>query len=270
MLKTLKFNYRRYILKKGIKLFAIFILIFTLVYIFYNKNTFFEVNNNLLKEQIKTQRFIFYSKDEDMICVEELSKELEKSYETITNNLGVDINESIDVRIYPDIKSLHEAMGLTDANDSVVGSGWGKEIKVVSPLNPGTVHNYNSVKQVLIHEFVHIVISNINNNIDEIPLWLNEGIATYEAKQMNDNTRNFIKQRISENKIPNLNELDKGLSMSDGSHIFSYTIVEFLVNKYDYDKLIEILKEPQEIDKIIGISKSELEKEWISFLKDNY
>lgn len=40
-------------------------------------------------------------------------------------------------------------MGLTDANDSVVGSGWGKEIKIVSLLNPGTVHNYNSVKQVL-------------------------------------------------------------------------------------------------------------------------
>ncbi|MEW9079609.1 peptidase MA family metallohydrolase [Terrisporobacter glycolicus] len=258
-------------MKKAISLFIIFISLSTLFYIFYNRSNFFsETNKDLLKEQIKTQRFIFYSKDKDKVCIEDLSKELEKSYETITNNLGVNIDGRIDVRISPDIKSLHEAMGLTNADDSVVGSGWGKEIKIVSPLNPGTVHNYNSVKQVLIHEFVHIVISNINSDIDEIPSWINEGIATYEAKQMNDNTRNFIKQRISENKIPNLNELDKGFSTPDGSHIFSYTIVEFLVSKYGYDKLIHILKSPKEIDKILGISKSEFEREWISFLKDNY
>jgi hypothetical protein len=256
--------------KKWVKLFVSIIGISIILCGCDKKNNSIEVNETSLVRQVKTQNFIFYSVDKDKKCIDDLSKELEDNQKVITNKLKVKIDDKIKVQIYPDIKSLHVAMNIADANDSIVGTGWGNELKIVSPLNPGTIHNYDSVKKALVHEFTHVVISKINNNINEIPAWLNEGIATYEAKQMNEKAREFIKQRVSENKIPSFENITKGFNTPDGSHIFSYTIAEFLVNNYGYDRMIDILKTPKDLEKILGVSIYEFEKQWFSYLKENY
>lgn len=36
--------------------------------------------------------------------------------------------------------------------------------------------------KVAIHEFTHVVISHVNSNISEIPIWMNEGVADLEGK----------------------------------------------------------------------------------------
>jgi hypothetical protein len=258
----------RVLVKKYIKLIISSILV--CVGLSGCSNKVIEANGVTLEKQKKTQHFIFYSNDKDAECLEDLSKELESNFKVITSKLKVNIKDDINVLVYPDIESFHIAMNDANASDSVVGTGWGREIKIVSPLNPGTVHKYDSVKKILVHEFNHVVISNINSNLNEIPAWLNEGIATYEAKQMSDKIKAFIKQKVSENKIPTFVELTKGLSNPDGSHIFSYTIVEFLVYNFGYDKIIDILKSPENIEKVLRISIFEFEKQWITYMKENY
>ena len=257
-------------MRKWVTLLISIIGISVILYGCDSKDNSIEVNGITLEKQVKTQNFIFYSKDEDKKCIDDLSRELDDNQKFITNKLKVKIDSKIKVQIYPDIKSLHVAMDMVNANDSIVGTGWGDELKIVSPLNPGTIHNYDTVKKVLTHEFTHVVISKINNNINAIPAWLNEGIATYEVKQLNEKAREFIKQRVSENKIPSFESLTKGFNTPDGSHIFSYTIAEFLVNKYGYDKIIDILKTPEGLEKVLETSISDFEKQWICYLKENY
>jgi hypothetical protein len=47
----------------------------------------------------------------------------------------------------------------------------------------------------------------------------------------------------------------------------SVTIVEFLVVTYGIDKLVLLIKEPENSEIIYGLSKYTLEKQWIQYLK---
>lgn len=60
----------------------------------------------------------------------------------------------------------------------VIGLGIGNEIII---LNPEKWNNNISLEQLILHESVHIILSEYCNF--SIPVWLNEGLATYYANQ---------------------------------------------------------------------------------------
>jgi hypothetical protein len=47
----------------------------------------------------------------------------------------------------------------------------------------------------------------------------------------------------------------------------SVTIVEFLVVTYGIEKLVLLIKEPENFENIYGLSENTLEKQWIQYLK---
>ena len=47
----------------------------------------------------------------------------------------------------------------------------------------------------------------------------------------------------------------------------SVTIVEFLVDTYGIDKLVLLIKEPQNMETIYGLSESTLERQWLQYIK---
>jgi hypothetical protein len=69
-------------------------------------------------------------------------KELFKSFES-----------KIDVFICPNIKSFHTAINVPDAPDWVVAPAKKNELIMVSPLNQGSVHTYESLMKAIVHEF---------------------------------------------------------------------------------------------------------------------
>lgn len=257
-------------MKKWTTLFIYIIMTFFILSSCNYKSNSIQTSVSSLKKQMKIDKFVFYSEDKDKECIEDLAKSLENNYKVITDNLEVNMEGKINIYIYPDIKSLHVAMNNINANDGLVGTDWGDNIKIVSPLNPGSMHNYDSVKKVLIHEFTHVIESKINSNINTIPTWINEGIATYEAKQTNDKTIEFVKLSVRENKIPTIESMSKEFDGQGGDYIFSFTLVEFLINNFGYEKLVDIIKTPDELEKILGMSTKELEEQWVSYLKSNY
>lgn len=101
----------------------------------------------------------------------------------ITNDLKSYPKEKTEVYIYPSIENYHNEMGRPNAPQWQIGSEICNKIFIVSPKNPGNVHTYDSILQATVHEFTHAVVENIAPNIFSVPLWLNEGIAVYEADQ---------------------------------------------------------------------------------------
>lgn len=224
---------------------------------------------NLSKE---TKQFIIYYAETDKSCIEKVSYMLEDSYDRITNRFNQKLKEKLVVEIYSEHSELLNALGFPNAPKWVRGGiGVGK-ILIASPLNPPYGTDFDGVVNTAVHEFVHIIVNKINNNI---PRWLNEGIASYEAKDNNPEwIIKTIKNGLENNNIPRFKDLDTGDDFEtffnrDG-YQYSYTIVEFIVTEFGYDKLKEFIQSPTMYLEVFGLTKNQLQEKWITYIGEKY
>jgi len=230
-------------------------------------------SNDSLMLAKETEHFAFYSTNGDNKVLDSLAITLEKNYSRITNHLGVQIAKKIKVKVFPDIQAFHAAINLPDAPDWFVGGTMStEEIVMVSPLHPGSVHTYESIMQVIVHEFTHIAIyyARGNKSVTGLPRWLSEGLAQYEAGQVNARIRKNVELSVTAATPPTWIQLDTVSDMEFGNmngYGLSVTIVEFLIDTYGIDKLVLLIKEPENFETIYGLSESTLEKHWIQYLK---
>lgn len=220
----------------------------------------------------ETRHFIIHYGETENTCIDKVSEVLEDNYERVTNNLNQRLQEKLNIEIYFNLKELHTALGFPDAPDWVRG-GLGKNgIVIASPLNPPTGSCFDNVLNTAVHEFVHIVINKINDNT---PRWLNEGIASYEAK---DNSKNWIrstvKKGIWDKNLPSFNDLDTGEDFETffkrNGYQFSYTIAEAIIKIFGYIKLRKLIESPGKFEKIFGLTEKQMEDRWIEFIKKSY
>ncbi len=230
-------------------------------------------NNDALTLTKESPHFAFFSTKGDIGILDSLEIILENNYTRITNRLGIQISKKINVKVFPDIKAFHVAINYPDAPDWVVGSCMGDELLMVSPLNPGSIHNHASLMQVIVHEFVHIAVyAAIGDKVvSGLPKWLNEGYAQYEAGQINEYVRKTVASGMREKAPPTWAQLNTASAMEFG-HMNGYglsaTIVEFLVLTYGIDKLVQLIKAPETMETIYGLPESALEKQWIQYVKN--
>lgn len=230
-------------------------------------------NNDSLNLAKESQHFDYYSTYGDIKVLDSLAITLENNYSRITNHLGIQIDKKIKVKVFPNIQAFHAAINLPDAPDWVVGGTLNTdEIMMVSPLNPGSVHTYESLMQVIVHEFTHIAVyyAHGDKGVTGLPRWLNEGYAQYEAGQVNEHIRKIVELSVIAKTPPTWTQLDTVSFMEFGNmngYGLSVTIVEFLVVTYGIDKLVLLIKEPENFEIIYGLSEYTLEKQWIQFLK---
>jgi hypothetical protein len=227
--------------------------------------------NVSLNLQKTSQHFDFYSSDTDCKALDDIAKTLEDNYGRITDHLQTQFAR-IKVCIYPDTKTFHNAIYMPDAPDWVVGAGGINELKMVSPLNPGSAHTYASLMQAIVHELTHAAVLNARGErgLSGLPKWLNEGYAFYEAHQMNDVMRRTVKLHSLKKAPPTWVQLDTASVVEFGNmdgYAFSTMIIEFLENTYGYDKLLKLIMAPENIDAIYGVTRRDLEKQWIQYLK---
>lgn len=228
-------------------------------------------NTDSLRFAKESQHFVFYSSPGDLEVLDSLAIVLENSYARITGRLGTQMEKKVDVRVYPDLRSFHAAINYPDAPDWVVGSSIDDELLVVSPLNPGSIHTYKSLMQVVVREFAHIAVyaARGEKGSATLPRWLSEGYAQYEAGQINDVIRRSVKNGLTGKTPPTWAQLNAASPMEFGymnGYALSVTIVEFLTVSYGIDKLVLLIKEPENIENIYGVSTTELEKQWMQYL----
>lgn len=234
-------------------------------------NNFKKENTSSLNLEFTSQNFNFYSKEKDAKVLENLSKVLESNYLRITLDMQTSFNSKIDVFIYPDLKAFHSAISYLDAPDWVVGAASKNELKMVSPLKPGSVHTYESLMKAIVHELTHTVVLNFRKQgLVGLPNWLNEGYAYYEAKQLDKSQREIVLYQLFNNKIASWNEIEQA-NIAQFGDIYGYpisaTIIEFLVEFYGLDKLKQFIIDPERVEKIYNVSKKDLEGLWLKHLK---
>ncbi|MEW8955492.1 hypothetical protein [Clostridium sp.] len=224
---------------------------------------------NLRKE---TQHFIIYYTETDKTCIDKVSDILENSYHRITMNFNQQLQEKLTIEIHSGMNKLHIALGLSNGPEWIRGGLSKGKIVIASPLNPPPGSNFDNVLNTAVHEFVHIIVNKIN---DYTPRWLNEGIACYEAKDNDENwIRETVKDGLVNNMIPTFKDLDTGEDFETffkgNGYQYSYTIVEFIIEEFGYEKLYNLIKSPNKFVEIFGVTEVQLQNNWIEYIKKNY
>jgi len=222
-----------------------------------------------------TDHFMFFVTEASKNAAPSLADELEANYTRITQDLQVVPTVKFSVYIFEDVDTFHTADGRPDASPSSVGTVHGIDIWLVSPLNPGNALNTQEVLTAGVHEFTHALVNYINGSMEEnnyqIPIWLNEGLAGYEAGQMSADWRARLAQLIADGAIPSIStdlvpdRFDKVKGLP-----FSIALVEYIIQQYGIEKIVAIIRSPAEVESILGITISELDSAWREYLQMEY
>lgn len=179
-------------------------------------------------------------------------------------NPGFD--KQVKVVLYSSARALHEAQGQPDAPDWLVGQARSNgEIWMVYPYN-STVHSYEDMKKILLHEYTHIVIYSVN---PFIPSWLNEGIAGYEADQHKTQGEiATLKAEAASKRLPNYLTIDDDLSTGI-VYKYARSVVEYVQSTYALDGLKKLIQNPNVVE-VFQISQSDFQEGWRTFIMEKY
>lgn len=210
---------------------------------------------------LETEHFdVIYPKSSKEQC-EKALKELEESYDRVTGNLKVKVDKKTKIKLFKTKDDFHKAVGcygFPEYTNYVNGTADNGFIKTHLELTP------ERIKEILVHEFTHISVENINNG--HIPFVFNDGIATYEAGQ------SWLK-----NNLPNIDRLPEEPDWLIKGHFpkeinkyaFAYSFAEFIIKNYGYDKMIEFLKVDYQNNKFNFESIKDIYSKWKTAVLNN-
>lgn len=198
---------------------------------------------------------------------QDLFNKLQENVEQLNKKYKHVPSSKITIEIYPDLKTFHQAMGEHDAPNWFMGTMENNILKIVSPLNPGPEHTYDSILMSTVHLYAMWLIGDIN---PAAPKWIRQGIGGYESKQMSSE---FIKSSIADvlkqGRVPYFHELNNDtwdFGTMKGFQL-SYTIVQFIISKYGIDDLNKLIRNINGFHAIFNCSETELYEQWVEYLR---
>lgn len=204
----------------------------------------------------------------------------ESAYASISKSFRYQLNNRVPIMVYISHNDFQQT--------NVVGEYLEEGIGGVTELFKNRVvlpfeGSYRQFRHVIHHELVHAVINDmfyggsiqsiISNNIRvQLPLWMNEGIAEYEALKWDINSDMFIRDATIHTYLPPIEYLNGYFAYRGGQSVWNY-----IANKYGEQKIAEILhrvKSSRNLDagfkSAIGLSVSELSERWMKEQKVQY
>lgn len=192
-------------------------------------------------------------------------KILEKEYDRILGFLNVDKKDMpvVKINMYDNYEAFRQNI-IKEYNVDDMGielTGYAGSNNTFSYTLRRKHNKFVGLETVALHEFTHNVIRVLapKGTHDS---WIAEGIAMYLSQnedRYEDNYRKFLDQGI-----PEIYTLKKN---NEDVYKYGYSMVEYIVEAYGREKLVELLREYEDIEKVLNISENEFRDGWIEFLK---
>ncbi len=196
----------------------------------------------------------------------------ESAYASISKTMRYQLNNRVAIMVY----NSHNDFQQTNVIGEYLEEGIGGvtelfKNRVVLPFEG----NYKQFRHVIHHELVHAVMNDmfyggsiqsiISNNIRiQLPLWINEGFAEYEALRWDINSDMFIRDATLNTYLPPIENLGGYFAYRGGQSVFYY-----IANKYGEQKIGEILHKIKSLRNVdagfkssIGLTVEELSERW--------
>lgn len=101
-------------------------------------------------------------------------------------------------------------------------------------------------KGALVHELTHLVVRQATfSPYGQLPLWLDEGLATYNEGELDPVLRSYLEEAILKDELISVRSLCSPFSAYSEkaylSYAQSYSLVEYLLDNYGQDKMLDLL-----------------------------
>ena len=136
-------------------------------------------------------------------------------------------------------------------------------------------------KRVISHELTHLVIHQVTfNPYSDLPVWLDEGLAMYAEGELTAAFMSALAEAWNENRLITVRSLASPFSAYADESLLayaeSYKLVEYLIDNYGRDKMLELLntfKEGSSYDdalvKVYGFDMDGLNDLWLADFKNS-
>ena len=238
-----------------------------------------------MSRQYTSENFYWYSTRDNAQWLPYMAIELESRFSVILETFGIDY--------FPDRKTIlyFSNHGMTEwGRDGYFGTeranyvyttymGFANEIAGVilmyltRPTGNTTPSDY--MIRLMIHEAVHIIqlFIEYGSDSDPVPKWLMEGTAVYFEGRSSDQFEDILSRGIRDNNIRTLSYLEGLVWGSDSSSsawdVWSAAMVQFIHENFGFEYVVE-LHENYDIEAVFGISRTEFERQWHQWLRNNF
>jgi hypothetical protein len=215
--------------------------------------------------RISSSIFDIYYTPEDKVAAQDVALELTRNLPRLRKELGYDYGHRVAVEIYPNQTEYDTHLMNAAVRGSPACSG-NRTIQMVSPRSPIIVPGlpYESRLGMAVHELVHLFIDEIN---PRTPVWLDEGIASYEGGA--DGYRKICKIPAIAAIIvhlPSSTALESKYEELKAADVISFTFVDFVVSTRGMGALRALLRNPTDLERILGKTRTSIDSEWHEFV----
>jgi tetratricopeptide (TPR) repeat protein len=210
-------------------------------------------------EEVKTEHFIVrYSHSTDSILLSYAEQVLERVYYEIGLDLESYPTEPVVVEIYPNLESFTLASTLSENDIKTTGVVGICKFNRIMILSPRLLPQGYTWFDTLAHEYTHYLIFLKSGNT--VPVWLHEGIAKFEEKRWKEKKRNVLNpfyetllaKALRANNLVPIEKMHPSLGKLSSAYeaqlAFAQvgTIVDFLVEKWGNNSLVDLLNNMRE------------------------
>ena len=219
---------------------------------------------------------IYWYEGDDFFA-RELMSAAQQALERLAADTGAHPEKPVDLYIYANANDLKGAMvypqewtgGVAFTRYSIMAIG----------IAPSDI---NWGETTIAHELTHLIINQMTlNPYNELPTWLDEGLAMYTEGMLDPGFTSYLIWAITENKLISVQSLSSPFSAYAEeaylSYAQSYSLVEFLIITYGQEKMLELLKTFREgssydgaLEKVYGFDMDGLDSLWRDYVTKEY
>ncbi|MBG9982955.1 hypothetical protein HZY86_07655 [Aerococcaceae bacterium DSM 111020] len=250
-------------MKKFLKILGGILLVIIVLFVinFWPQFTFNEDSMN----QMESDNFTLYYQKEEAAAQDAFDL-VEAEGGRILESLDLEDPEPVNIYLWDNQQAFQRYslgnIGQLFGQPWMIGGAHGNRLSMVSPADaPLGQHDYESIKQTILHELVHAYLSQINPNLD---LWANEGTAVYLAQQLAD----LQPSNLADYSIPSLEDLSvsNGMKFAEmGGYSYANLYVSYLVDNYGWESWRDYLYQGN-YEASFGKPQSDLYQEWLTYL----
>lgn len=201
--------------------------------------------------QFNDTRYLWHSYTEDRITLywyngddsfaQDIQASAQQALARLASDTGVTIEKPANIYIYASAGDLQGAMVFPQ--EWTGGAAFTRYGIIAIGIAP---NNLDWGRRAVAHELTHLVIHQITlNPYNEIPTWLDEGLAMYTEGPLEAEYKAFLDAMIAEDNLISVRSLSSPFSAYAAQSLLayaqSYSLVDFLITSYGQGKMLELL-----------------------------
>jgi hypothetical protein len=225
-----------------------------------------------------TPHFAFYFHPGDERLAGSLIERAEGMRREIVEDLGFDFKGITEVYLAPSPSKYQEIQPGPWVPSWSAGVAYPSLNLIILKSPRALKRGHIDLEKVLKHELTHIAVGRAFEGRDEVPRWLDEGLAMYESREWDLSRVSAITRAVLTDSLIPLSQITDRfpheVTKAELAYVQSFYLVSFLVSKYGKDRFHRFIMEygsgtglGKVLEKVYSLRWDEFEERWKDYLR---